>query len=122
MSKILIVNDASFMSVVLKDAPISHDPVSQVCKAGDWLAAVESCKQLRPDIATADINMPNAEGIQALKSITRGNQKAKDVMVTPVEQKRIVQSAMKSSASDCTVKPFDRSNVAMAISKVMRAR
>ncbi|HKU32948.1 MAG TPA: response regulator [Candidatus Nitrosotalea sp.] len=121
-SKILIVDDASFMRVVLKDILVSHGLVSQVYEAGDGLAAVESYKQFKPDIVTMDINMPKADGIQALKSIIQVNPKAKVVMVTSVEQKHIVQDAIRSGARDYVVKPFDRSNVAMVISKVIRSR
>lgn len=121
-TKILIVDDASFMRVVLKDILVSHGLVSQVYEAGDGLAAVESYKQFKPDIVTMDVNMPRADGIQALKSIIQLNPKAKVVMVTSVEQKHIVQDAIKSGARDYVVKPFDRSNVAMVISKVIRAK
>ena len=120
--KILIVDDASFMRVVLKDILVSNGLVSQVFEAGDGIAAVDSYKQQRPDIVTMDINMPKADGIQALKAIMQLNPKAKVVMVTAVEQKHIVQDAIRAGARDYVVKPFDRSNVAMVISKVIRAR
>ncbi len=121
-TKVLIVDDASFMRVVLKDILVSHGLVSQVYEAGDGQAAFESYKQLKPDIVTMDINMPKVDGIQALKSIIQFNPKAKVVMVTSVEQKHIVQDAIKAGARDYVVKPFDRSNVAMVISKVIRSR
>ena len=121
-ARILIVDDASFMRVVLKDILLSHGLVSQVYEAGDGVAAVESYRQVKPDIVTMDINMPKADGIQALRAIMLMNPKAKVVMVTSVEQKHIVQDAMRAGARDYVVKPFDRSNVAMVISKVIRAR
>jgi two-component system, chemotaxis family, chemotaxis protein CheY len=121
-TKILIVDDASFMRVVLKDILVSHGLVSQIYEAGDGLTAVESYKQFKPDIVTMDVNMPRADGIQALKSIIQLNPKAKVVMVTSVEQKHIVQDAIKPGARDYVIKPFDRSNVAMVISKVIRAK
>ncbi|TBR24116.1 MAG: response regulator, partial [Candidatus Nitrosotenuis sp.] len=47
---------------------------------------------------------------------------AKVVMVTSVEQKQIVQDAMKIGARDYIVKPFDRSNVGLVLNKVMRQK
>jgi two-component system, chemotaxis family, chemotaxis protein CheY len=120
--KFLIVDDASFMRVVLKDILISHGLASQIYEAGDGLAAVEAYKQFKPDVVTMDINMPKADGVQALQSILRINPRAKVVMVTAVEQKHIIQDAMKAGARDYVVKPFDRANVALVISKVIRAR
>ncbi|MGC1426322.1 MAG: response regulator [Nitrosotalea sp.] len=52
----------------------------------------------------------------------RVNPRAKVVMVTAVEQKHVIQDAMKAGARDYVVKPFDRANVALVMSKVIRAR
>lgn len=120
--KFLIVDDASFMRIVLKDILVSHGLASQIYEAGDGLAAVEAYKQFKPDVVTMDVNMPKADGIQALQSILRINPRAKVVMVTAVDQKHIVQDAMKAGARDYVVKPFDRANVALVINKVIRAR
>lgn len=120
--KFLIVDDASFMRIVLKDILVSHGLASQIYEAGDGLAAVEAYKQFQPDVVTMDVNMPKADGIQALQSILRINPRAKVVMVTAVDQKHIVQDAMKAGARDYVVKPFDRANVALVINKVIRSR
>jgi two-component system chemotaxis response regulator CheY len=69
-----------------------------------------------------DVNMPKADGIQALKGIMQFDPKARVIMVTSVEQKHIVQDAMKAGARDYVVKPFERSNVAMVLSKVLRVK
>jgi len=120
--KFLIVDDASFMRIVLKDILISHGLASQIYEAGDGLAAVEAYKQFKPDVVTMDVNMPKADGLHALQSILRVNPRAKVVMVTAVEQKHVIQDAMKAGARDYVVKPFDRANVALVMSKVIRAR
>lgn len=121
-AKILIVDDASFMRVVLKDLITSSGIASQIMEAGDGLAAVEAYKKFRPDLVTMDVNMPKADGIQALKAIIQLDPRARVIMVTSVEQKHIVQDAMRAGAKDYVVKPFDRSNVAMVLNKVMRIR
>jgi two-component system, chemotaxis family, chemotaxis protein CheY len=120
--KFLIVDDASFMRIVLKDILISNGLASQIYEAGDGLAAVEAYKQFKPDVVTMDVNMPKADGIQALQSILRINPRAKVVMVTAVEQKHVIQDAMKAGARDYIIKPFDRPNIALVINKVIRSR
>lgn len=121
-SKILVVDDASFMRVVLKDLLTSNGLASQIFEAADGVAAVEAYKKYKPDVVTMDVNMPKADGIQALKAIIQFDPRAKVIMVTSVEQKHIVQDAMKAGARDYVVKPFDRSNVAMVMGKVLRSR
>lgn|SRR5512147_2606602 len=120
--KFLIVDDASFMRIVLKDILLSHGLASQIYEAGDGLAAIDAYKQFKPDVVTMDVNMPKADGIQALQSILRINPRAKVVMVTAVDQKHIVQDAMKAGARDYVVKPFDKANVALVMNKVIRSR
>jgi len=119
---ILIVDDASFMRVVLKDILISNGLASKVYEAIDGVSGVESFLKYKPDLTTLDINMPRANGIQTLKGIMKIDPNAKVVMVTSVEQKHIVQEAMKNGARDYVVKPFDRNRVGMVVSKILRAR
>jgi len=121
-SKILVVDDASFMRVVLRDLLTSNGLASQIFEAADGVAAVEAYKKYKPDVVTMDVNMPKADGLQALKAIMQIDPKAKVIMVTSVEQKHIVQDAMKAGARDYVVKSFDRGNIALVMDKVIRSR
>lgn len=121
-AKILVVDDAVFLRTVLKDILVKQGIASTVYEAGDGMTAVEAYKKFRPDIVTMDVNMPKMDGVQALKEIMKVDPKAKVIMVTAVEQKYIVQDAMKLGARDYVVKPFDRSNVGLVFGRVMRSR
>ena len=120
--KVLIVDDASFMRTVLKDIVKSNGLATEILEAGDGVDGVKSFQQNKPDLVTMDVNMPRADGIQALRAIMKINPAAKVVMVTSVEQKEIVQDAMRLGARDYVVKPFDRSNVPLVLNKVLRQR
>lgn len=120
--KILIVDDASFMRTLLKDIVRTNGLASEIIEAGDGVEGVKAFQQHKPDLVTMDVNMPRADGIQALRAIMKINPAAKVVMVTSIEQKEIVQDAMKLGARDYVVKPFDRSNVPMVINKVLRQK
>ncbi|MEW6604326.1 MAG: response regulator [Thermoproteota archaeon] len=120
-AKILVVDDAAFMRVVLKDI-LAASGFQNIVEAGDGAAAVTAYHQHRPDIVTMDINMPGTDGIQALRMILQMNPSAKVVMVTSVDQKHIVQEAIKLGAKDYVVKPFDRGMVATVVNRVLRSR
>ena len=120
--RILIVDDASFMRTVLKDIIRSNGLASEILEAVDGVEGVKMYQKGKPDLVTMDINMPRADGIQALRAILKINPRAKVVMVTAVEEKHIVQDAMKIGARDYVVKPFDRSNVPLILNKVMRQK
>jgi len=120
--KILIVDDASFMRTVLKDIIKSNGLASEVYEAADGVEGVKSYQKIQPDLVTMDVNMPRADGIQALRAILKINPNAKVVMVTAIEEKHVVQDAMNLGARDYVVKPFDRSNVPLVLNKVIRQK
>ena len=121
-SRILIVDDASFMRTLLKDIIKSNGLASEIFEAGDGIDGVKAYQKIKPDLVTLDVNMPRADGIQALRAILKINPSAKIVMITSVEEKHIVQDAIKLGARDYIVKPFDRSNVPLVLNKVIRQR
>ncbi len=121
-SKILIVDDASFMRSVLKDIIKSNGLASEIFEAGDGIEGVKKFLKIKPDLVTMDVNMPKADGIQALRAILKIDPTAKVIMISSVEEKHIVQDAIKLGARDYVVKPFDRSNVPLVINKVIRQK
>ena len=121
LAKALVVDDAAFMRVVLKDILLQNGLAAEVYEASDGLMAVEAYKKIRPDIVTMDVNMPKADGVAALKAILQIDPRAKVVMVTSVEQKHIVQDAMKQGAKDYVVKPFEKSRVGIVINRILRS-
>jgi two-component system chemotaxis response regulator CheY len=121
-SKILVVDDASFMRTVLKDIIKSNGLATEVLEAGDGVEGVKAYQTSKPNLVTMDVNMPRADGIQALRAIMKIDPTAKVVMVTSFEQKQIVQDAMKLGARDYIVKPFDKTTVGLVINKVMRQK
>jgi two-component system chemotaxis response regulator CheY len=121
-SKILVVDDASFMRTVLKDIIKSNGLATEILEAGDGVEGVKAYQTSKPNLVTMDVNMPRADGIQALRAIMKIDPTAKVVMVTSVEQKQIVQDAMKLGARDYIVKPFDKTTVGLVINKVLRQK
>ena len=120
--KILVVDDASFMRTLLKDILKSNGLATEILEANDGVEGVKAYQKHKPDLVTMDVNMPRADGIQALRAIMKINPTAKVVMVTSIEQKEIVQDAIKMGARDYVVKPFDRSYVPLVLNKVLRQK
>ena len=68
MARILIVDDAAFMRMMLKDI-LTKGGFEIAGEAADGNEAVAKYNELKPDLVTLDITMPNKDGIQALKDI-----------------------------------------------------
>ena len=78
--KILIVDDAAFMRMMIKDI-LSKNGYEVVGEAENGARAIERYKELIPDLVIMDITMPEVDGIQAVKEIKKVNNGCKDYYV-----------------------------------------
>lgn len=118
MAKVMIVDDAAFMRMVIKDI-LTKNGHEVVAEAVDGLDAVKKYPQVKPELVFMDIVMPNMEGIDALKNIMATNPDAKVVMCSSIGQQSVVTEALKIGARDFIVKPFDAKKVLEVVKKVM---
>ena len=116
MAKVMIVDDAAFMRMVIKDILIKNGH-EVVAEAVDGLDAVNKYPQVKPELVFMDIVMPNMEGIDALKNIMASNPDAKIVMCSWIGQQSVVTEALKLGAKDFIVKPFDAQKVLEVVKK-----
>ena len=117
-NRILIVDDAAFMRMMLKD--ILNKNGYDVCgEASNGNEALEKYKELKPDLVTLDITMLEKDGISALKDIRAFDSGAKCIMCSAMGQQAMVIEAIQSGARDFIVKPFQADRVLESIRKVL---
>ena len=117
--KILLVDDAAFMRMMIKDI-LTKNGFTVCGEAVDGLDAVAKYKDLQPDLVIMDITMPNMDGLLALKEIKKDYPEAKIVMCSAMGQESYVLDAIKSGASEFIVKPFQSDRVIAAVSRVLK--
>ncbi|WP_096198903.1 response regulator [Bacillus sp. FJAT-45350] len=118
MASVLIVDDAAFMRMMIKDI-LSKNNYEIAGEAANGLEAVEKFKETKPDLVTMDITMPEKDGIEALKEIKQLDPNAKVIMCSAMGQQSMVIDAIQSGAKDFIVKPFQADRVLEAIQKVL---
>jgi len=118
MYRILIVDDAAFMRMMIKNV-LSNNGYEVCGEAGDGEQALEKYKELKPDLVTMDITMPNCDGIEGLKRIMEYDSKAKVIMCSAMGQKAYVLEAIKLGAVDFIVKPFQPDRVLATVNKAL---
>lgn len=118
MANILLVDDAAFMRMMLKDI-LTKNGYTVVGEAENGLKAIEKFKELSPDLVLMDITMPEMDGLQALKKIKAEWSDAKVVMCSAMGQQAMVIDAIQSGAKDFIVKPFQPDRVLEAVKKVV---
>ncbi|MBI4736178.1 MAG: response regulator [candidate division NC10 bacterium] len=116
--KILIVDDAIFMRSMIRDL-FSREPFVIAGEAGTGGEAVRLYQELRPDLTTMDIVMPEMDGITALKEIMRFDPSAKVVMCSALGQEALIAEAIESGARDFIVKPFQPGRVLKVVQSVL---
>ena len=120
MPNVLIVDDAAFMRMMIRDI-LTKNGLEVIGEAEHGAAAVEKFKELKPDIVTMDITMPEMDGITALKEILAVDSTAKVVMCSAMGQQAMVIEAIQAGAKDFIVKPFKPERVIDAIKKTLGA-
>ena len=118
MAKILIVDDAAFMRMMIKDI-LTKNGYEIAAEAENGLKAIEKYSETKPDLVLMDITMPEMDGIQALKEIKKLDAGAKIIMCSAMGQQAMVIEAIQSGAKDFIVKPFQADRVIEAVKKVV---
>ena len=114
----LIVDDAAFMRMMIKDI-LTKNGYDVVGEAENGQVAVEKYRDLKPDLVTMDITMPEMDGIAAVKEIKSQDPAARVIMCSAMGQQAMVIDAIQAGAKDFIVKPFQPERVLEAVSKAL---
>ena len=118
MKRVLVVDDAAFMRMAIKII-LSRNGFEVVGEAENGAIAIKKYSELRPDIVTMDITMPEVSGMEALKSIRVLDPEAKIIMVSAMGQEGMVREAIMFGAKSFIIKPFKDDYVIQTINKVL---
>ena len=118
MARILVVDDAAFMRKVLTDALTKggHEVVGEAANGNE---AVTRFQEIRPDLTTLDITMPEADGLEALGQILATDPAAKVIMCSALGAEAKVLEAIRIGAKDFVVKPFQPERVLEAVERAL---
>lgn len=118
-ARVLVVDDAAFMRMMLKDILIKNG-FMVVGEAANGNEATLRYQELKPDVVTMDITMPEMDGITAVKEIIKIDANAKIIMCSAMGQQAMVLDAIQAGAKDFIVKPFQEERVIDAMTKVLK--
>nr|WP_108305815.1 chemotaxis response regulator protein-glutamate methylesterase [Metalysinibacillus jejuensis] len=71
--KVLIVDDSAFMRKLISDFFAGHPTIEVIGTARNGKDAIKKVQQLKPDVVTLDVEMPEMNGLEALKEIMTTN-------------------------------------------------
>lgn len=116
--KILIVDDAAFMRMMIKDT-LKKEGYEDIIEAADGEQAIQAYKTEKADLVIMDITMPNKNGLEALKEIKQMDSNAKIIMCSAMGQESMVVEAIRNGAKDFIVKPFKAERILKTVQGII---
>lgn len=118
MAKILVVDDSIVMRKNLATI-LKADGHTIIGEASNGRQAISQYEELLPDIVTMDISMPIMSGVEAVQKIIERFPDARIIMISAVNQKKMVFNAINSGAKHYIIKPIDTKKVLSVVNEVI---
>lgn len=103
--KLMIVDDSSIIRQMIENSLTSQN-IEVVGTAADGKAAIELFKELKPEIVTLDITMPEIDGLTVLEELLKIDPDVKVMVITALSDKSTGIKAIKLGAKSFLGKPF----------------
>ena len=117
MARVMIVDDAEIMRMVIKDILLMHGH-EVVAEVSDGEEAIQTYLEIKPDLVLMDIIMPDMDGKEALKKLLAIDPEAKVVMCSSLGQQAVITQSIKIGAMGFIVKPFESDGMLHIIKKI----
>jgi two-component system chemotaxis response regulator CheY len=116
--RVLVVDDSPIVAMKLSNllGELGYEVVG-TAKTGSQ--AVTLYEELKPDLVTMDITMPDMDGIEATRRILAQDPRALIIMVTSHGQEEMVMNAIDAGAKGYVLKPFHKEKLAEHIQQLI---
>lgn len=104
-NRVLVVDDSMLMRKMISES-LTDAGWEVVGEGEDGAEAIRLYNELRPDAVTMDIVMPGTDGIYALERIMEVDPEARVVVVSALNQTKLISQAIRKGAQDFIAKPF----------------
>lgn len=118
MANVLVVDDAAFMRLSIKQI-LEKNGHKMIAEAADGKEAIVKYTEYKPDVTILDITMPEMSGLDALAHIKQCDPNARVVICSALGQQEQLAKAIELGAKDFIVKPFDPDRMIAALNKVL---
>lgn len=103
--RVLVIDDSAFARKVLREALSTSPRLEVVGIARDGLEALEKIGELRPDVVTLDLMMPNLDGLGVLRALPPGEKPRVVIVSISDGDSALGVEALQMGAVDLVHKP-----------------
>lgn len=115
---ILVADDALFTRMMLRNI-LSENGYSAIVEAETGAEAIWAYERWKPDLVIMDINMPEMDGMTAVRHILQLDPEAKIVICSALGEKQLMLEALETGVKDFITKPFQPDKVVEVITRVL---
>ena len=119
MARILIVDDSATIRQMLRDILVraGHEIVGE---ADTGVKGYLEYVRTKPDVVTMDLGMPTMNGLAAMSKILGPHPEARFVVISAMEERRVILEALQRGARGFLLKPFRDEQVLETIAAVLK--
>lgn len=115
--KVLIVDDTAFMRILMRNI-VEKNGYEVAGEAANGKEAIDKYLELKPDLVTMDITMPEMDGLEALQEIKKLDTDAKIIMCTAIDEEERMIKAIELGALEYFIKPFDEERISLMMKMI----
>jgi len=118
--RILLVDDHTVVRQGLRRILESDDEIEIIGEAGDGRSAVEMATKMHPHVVVMDIALPELNGIEATRQVTKRNEGVKVLILTMHSDDVYVRQSLKAGARGYLLKDSEDMDLLKAIKAISR--
>src|SRR5690348_6277262 len=118
MMRVLVVDDEELLREGLRMMLQAEADIEVVGEASNGADAIRLTNELDPDVVLMDIRMPDLDGIEATKRISRSSPRTRVLVLTTFDLDEYVYRALKAGASGFLLKDANRERLVAAVRAV----
>jgi len=115
---ILIVDDALSTRMMLRNI-LSDSGFNAAVEAETGNEAIWAYERWKPDLVIMDINMPEMDGMTAVRNILRIDPEARIIICSALGERQLMVEALEEGVIDFITKPFQPDKVLEVIRKAL---
>jgi DNA-binding NarL/FixJ family response regulator len=119
-TSVLIIDDHQMMREALASILERQRDIKVVGQASDGREGVAKAAQLKPDVITLDVAMPNLNGLDAARQIRRQSAASRILILTAYEDDLYIQHALEAGIDGYVTKHAAAETLAKAVRDVAR--
>jgi len=116
---IVVADDSKFMRTFIRRIVerMGHNVVAEASNGRELIEIMKSMKEV-PDLVFIDINMPEMDGLNALKAIRNTEKDVKIVIVSALGQDEVIKYAKSIGIVDFITKPFTPDKIVRVVESI----